>query len=201
MNTSQSPADVCEVHDLQFTVYSYPSHQSSNRRARAQLKTANRNPLTPPPASPVSDFLQQLRAGLTTHSAEETRSLAERLAHVLPRNATLALHGDLGAGKTTFVQGLAHGLGIQSSITSPTFTIFTIHRGPIASLVHLDAYRLENDRQIDSLMLEDFLITPYILAVEWPEKIASWLPETAWHFSLGITPEQNHFVRLDKSAA
>lgn len=145
----------------------------------------------------MSALIEELRAGITTRSAGETRALAERLARLLPPDATLALHGDLGAGKTTFVQGLAHGLGINGSITSPTFTIFTIHRGPSASLIHLDAYRLENDRQIESLMLEDFLVTPCILAVEWPEKIAGWLPKTAWHFSLGITPEQNHVVRLD----
>lgn len=145
----------------------------------------------------MSNLLEQLRNGYVTRSADETRALAERIAHLLPRDATLALHGDLGVGKTTFVQGLARGLGVQGSITSPTFTIFTIHRGPVASLVHLDAYRLENDRQIESLMLEDFLVTPYILAVEWPEKISSWLPQTAWHLTLGITPEQNHTIRLN----
>jgi len=141
-------------------------------------------------------LLEQLRAGVITRSAGETRALAGRVAPLLPRDATLALHGDLGAGKTTFVQGLARGLGIEAGVTSPTFTIFTIHRGPRASLVHLDAYRLENDRQVESLMLEDFLTSPYVLAVEWPEKIASWLPRDAWHFTLEITPAQTHLVRL-----
>jgi len=147
----------------------------------------------------MSDFLQQLRAGVTTSSADETRALAERVARMLPRDAaTVALHGDLGVGKTTFVQGLAHGLGINAAITSPTFTIFTIHRGADAStLVHLDAYRLENDRQMESLMLEDFLVSPYVLAIEWPEKIAAWIPKNAWHFTLGIVDGQRHFARLD----
>jgi len=144
----------------------------------------------------VNDFLQQLRAGITTNSADETRDLAARVARLLPRDAAIALHGDLGVGKTTFVQGLARGLGIDASITSPTFTIFTIHRGT-PSLIHLDAYRLENERQIESLMLEDFLVTPYVLAIEWPERIASWIPKNAWRFTLGITDEQKHFVRLD----
>jgi len=148
----------------------------------------------------MSDFLQQLHAGITTGSANETRDLAARVARLLPRDAAIALHGDLGVGKTTFVQGLARGLGIDATITSPTFTIFTIHRGAAAgtpSLIHLDAYRLENDRQIDSLMLEDFLVTPYVLAIEWPEKIAAWIPKNAWHFTLRITDGQKHFVRLD----
>ena len=116
---------------------------------------------------------------------------------MLPRDAAVALHGDLGVGKTTFAQGLAHGLGINASVASPTFTIFNIHRGPAATLIHLDAYRLENDRQMESLMLEDFLVSPYVLAIEWPEKIAAWIPKNAWHFTLGIADGQRHFVRLD----
>ena len=180
---------------------------------------------TPPPSE-----LAQLRAGITTVTAEETRALAARLASLLPRDATLALHGDLGAGKTTFVQGLARGLGIDAPVTSPTFTIFTIHRNapapasasapattsasapattsasapapasaaPAPTLIHLDAYRLETDSQMESLMLEDFLLTPYVLAIEWPEKIAAWIPKDAWHFTLRITDTQKHFVRLER---
>ena len=56
------------------------------------------------------------------------------------------------------------------------FAIFSVHKGRTHSLIHLDAYRLENERQIESLLLEDFLISPYCLAVEWPEKISPWLP-------------------------
>ena len=148
----------------------------------------------------MADFIQQLRAGIATNSVDETRALAARLARLLPRDATLALHGDLGVGKTTFVQGLARGLGMDAAITSPTFTIFTIHRNATAdapSLIHLDAYRLENDRQIESLMLEDFLVPPYVLAIEWPEKIAAWIAKDAWHFTLRITDGRKHFVRLD----
>ena len=149
----------------------------------------------------MSALLGQLRAGVVTRSAGETRALAGRVASLLPRDATLALHGNLGAGKTTFVQGLALGLGIKARVTSPTFPIFTIHRGPRASLAHLDAYRLEDDRQFEALMLEDFLTSPCVLAVEWPEKIASWLPRDAWHFTLEITPAQTHLVRLETTGA
>lgn len=121
--------------------------------------------------------------------------LAAELAAALPPDSTLALHGNLGVGKTTFVQGLAHGLGIRDAVTSPTFNIFTLHRGP-TNLVHLDAYRLENGRQIDDLLLEDFLVTPWCLAVEWPEKIADWLPAHVLHLELGIASDQHHTVRL-----
>jgi len=140
-------------------------------------------------------ILERLRAGVTTAAAEETRALAAELAAALPPAATLALHGDLGVGKTTFVQGLARGLGIREMVTSPTFNIFTLHRGP-TNLLHLDAYRLEGAREVDDLLLTDFMIPPWCLAVEWPEKIAAWLPEGTLHLELGITPDERHTVTL-----
>jgi tRNA threonylcarbamoyladenosine biosynthesis protein TsaE len=138
----------------------------------------------------------KLRAGVTTSSAEESHALAEEFARTLPPDTTLALHGDLGVGKTTFVQGLARGLGVHDPVTSPTFNIFTLYKGTGRTLVHMDAYRLESDRQIDALMLEDFLVSPWVLAVEWPEKIAAWIPPNALHLDLGISPDQRHTIRL-----
>lgn len=138
----------------------------------------------------------KLRSGVTTKSAAETHAFAEELARALPPDTTLALHGDLGVGKTTFVQGLARGLGVTEPVTSPTFNIFTLHRGAGRTLVHMDAYRLESDRQLDALMLEDFLVSPWCLAVEWPEKIAAWIPANALHLDLGITADQHHTLRL-----
>jgi len=137
----------------------------------------------------------KLRLGVTTASAEETEILAAEFAAEIPPDTTLALHGDLGVGKTTFVRGLARGLGITSNVTSPTFSIYTLYRGA-RTLVHLDAYRLESPQEIDDLLLEDFLTTPYCLAIEWPEKIASWVPPTALHLDLGITPDQKHTITL-----
>jgi tRNA threonylcarbamoyladenosine biosynthesis protein TsaE len=137
----------------------------------------------------------RLKAGVTTPSAEDTRALAAEFAAALPADSTVALHGDLGAGKTTFVQGLAHGLGIKDLVTSPTYNIFTLHRGP-TTLLHLDAYRLENPRQVEDLLLEDFMTSPWCLAVEWPERIAAWLPPHALHLDLGITPGEQHTIRL-----
>jgi tRNA threonylcarbamoyladenosine biosynthesis protein TsaE len=138
---------------------------------------------------------EQLRAGVTTSSAEETRQLAADLAAALPPDTTLALHGNLGVGKTTFVQGLARGLGIADAVTSPTFNIFSLHRGR-TNLLHLDAYRLESARQVDDLLLADFMVSPWCLAVEWPEKIAGWLPPNTLHLELGIARDEKHTVRL-----
>jgi tRNA threonylcarbamoyladenosine biosynthesis protein TsaE len=138
---------------------------------------------------------EKLRAGVVTDSPEETRRLAAELAGSLPADTTLALHGDLGVGKTTFVQGLARGFGIVEAVTSPTFNIFTLHRGP-TNLLHLDAYRLQTARQVDDLLLTDFMISPWCLAIEWPENIADWLPATALHLELGIAADERHTVKL-----
>jgi tRNA threonylcarbamoyladenosine biosynthesis protein TsaE len=144
---------------------------------------------------PEPAILERLRAGVTTASAEETRTLAATLAAALPPEATLALHGDLGVGKTTFVQGLARGLGISEGVTSPTFNIFTLHRGR-TNLLHLDAYRIGSAREIEDLLLSDFMIPPWCLAVEWPDKIAAWLPAGTLHLDLGITADERHTVKL-----
>ncbi|MDE3084317.1 MAG: tRNA (adenosine(37)-N6)-threonylcarbamoyltransferase complex ATPase subunit type 1 TsaE, partial [Verrucomicrobiota bacterium] len=141
-------------------------------------------------------IFEKLRAGASTTSAEETRALGAELAALLPEDTTLALYGGLGVGKTTFVQGLARGFGIKESVTSPTFTIFTPHRAPNPdrrnraesgrTLIHLDAYRLDDWRQVETLMLDDFLVSPWCLAVEWPENIAAWLPADALYLTLDI---------------
>ena len=151
-------------------------------------------------------ILDQLRAGVTTASAAETRRLAARLAAVLPADATLALHGDLGVGKTTFVQGLAEGFGFDGPVTSPTFNILHVYQGGPADpgagpaarvLLHLDAYRLANAHDLSELMLEDFLVSPYCLAVEWPDRIAAWLPADTLYLRLGIEAPGRHRVALD----
>ena len=144
----------------------------------------------------ASNIYAELKAGVTTHSAEEMRGLATRLACALPTDTVLALHGDLGVGKTTFVQGLAQGLGISEPVTSPTFNLYTLHQGPSGRLLHLDAYRLETAAQVDALMLEDFLVSPWIVAVDWPERIPEWLPDEAWHLDLSITADEAHTVQL-----
>jgi tRNA threonylcarbamoyladenosine biosynthesis protein TsaE len=150
-------------------------------------------------------IFDKLRGGVTTASAAETQALTVEFAATLPPDTTLALHGNLGVGKTTFVQGLARGFGVTDAVTSPTFTIFTIHKGKPdqhrvgkagTTLVHLDAYRLERADQLDTLMLEDFLTTPYCLAVEWPDNVAAWLPPFTLHLDLGIAADERHRLKL-----
>ncbi len=141
-------------------------------------------------------IIEKLKQGVTTDSAEQTRALAAELAAALPPDTTLALHGDMGVGKTTFVQGLAHGLGVSEHVTSPTFAIYSVYRGKACNLVHLDAYRLENEKQIEPLLLEEFLVSPWCLAVEWPEKTGAWLPADSWHLTLSIEAGERHKIHL-----
>jgi tRNA threonylcarbamoyladenosine biosynthesis protein TsaE len=142
------------------------------------------------------NICDKLRLGVITASAEETRALAAELAAALPPDTTLALHGDMGVGKTTFVQGLAKGLGVKEQVTSPTFAIYSVYPGLRSKLVHLDAYRLENGHQLEELLLDEFLTSPWCLAVEWPEKTGAWLPPETWHLTLSIIEDERHQLIL-----
>jgi tRNA threonylcarbamoyladenosine biosynthesis protein TsaE len=131
-----------------------------------------------------------------TALARETRALAEAWCSELPADCTVALHGDLGAGKTTFVQGLALGLGVAEPVTSPTFNIYSLHPGSRRILAHLDAYRLGSAAEAEDLLLHEFLESPWCLAVEWPENVEGWIAEDALHLELSIEPDGRRLVRL-----
>lgn len=139
--------------------------------------------------------LNQLREGVTTASAKATEQLAADFARYVPIDAVLALHGDLGAGKTTFIRGMARAWQVHEPVTSPTFNLYSVYQGT-RQLIHLDAYRLQDGADLDALMIEDFLQTPWCLAVEWPERIADSLPDDTWHLHLTIDSNFNHCIRL-----
>src|SRR5437764_5582456 len=107
----------------------------------------------------------------TTHSVEESQALAVQLAHYLAAGDVIWLSGDLGAGKTTFTQGLGRGLGISVSINSPTFVLIREYAGRLP-LYHVDLYRLESARDIANLGLSDYLDGRGVCVVEWSERLA-----------------------------
>jgi tRNA threonylcarbamoyladenosine biosynthesis protein TsaE len=108
---------------------------------------------------------------ITTHSESETAGVGRDLASRLAAGSVVLLHGDLGAGKTAFVRGLAEGLGIPpEEVSSPTFTLMQEYRGGRVPLVHVDLYRLDDPREIDDLGLEEIGET-CVLAIEWAEKM------------------------------
>jgi tRNA threonylcarbamoyladenosine biosynthesis protein TsaE len=130
-----------------------------------------------------------LLEGISCSSLKETHSLAEALATALPEDTVVYFHGDLGSGKTSFIQGMAKAYGIPTPVTSPTFNLWHHYEGSV-NLFHLDAYRLESPEEFDALYLEDFLINPYVLCVEWPERIPNGSLEP--HFHLWFSPKKDN---------
>jgi tRNA threonylcarbamoyladenosine biosynthesis protein TsaE len=110
-------------------------------------------------------------ATFISHSPAETEALGEKLGRVAARGLVIALSGDLGAGKTQFVKGLARGLGISDRVHSPTFTLVNEYGGGRLKLFHLDLYRLETPEQILSAGIEEFLEPDGVAVIEWAERI------------------------------
>ena len=111
-----------------------------------------------------------------TKSAEETRELGKRIGAFLLPNDVLALTGDLGAGKTTLIQGIAEGLGVIDYVTSPTFIIINEYRGRLP-LYHFDLYRLDNEGEIEDLAVEEYFTKAGVCVIEWAEKLYSLMPQ------------------------
>lgn len=113
---------------------------------------------------------------MNTKTAQETKDFGKKLATELQGGEILCLFGDLGAGKTTLVKGIAEGMGIKNDITSPTFTLMNVYKGNKNILAHIDTYRLKDEQELVEIGAEDYLGRPNVIAVvEWPEKIAGLL--------------------------
>ena len=118
-----------------------------------------------------------MSGAIISNSEEETRSIASALGRDLAMGTVLLLSGDLGAGKTAFVRGLAEGLGIDpDEVTSPTFTIVHEYRGGRLPLVHVDLYRLDR-ADLDEIGLDQDLAATGIVAVEWSERLSRRIPD------------------------
>lgn len=109
-------------------------------------------------------------AMVVSHSPAETEALGERWGREAPAGLVIALSGDLGAGKTQLVKGLARGLGITARVHSPTFTLVNEYRGGRWRLFHLDLYRLETPAQIVAAGLEEYLQPDGVAVIEWAER-------------------------------
>lgn len=115
----------------------------------------------------------------STHSAEETTDLGRRIASDLKPGSIVLLRGDLGAGKTTMVKGIAEGFQAAKAedVTSPTFTLIHEYRGPQVTLYHIDLYRIDTQRELDTLALDDLMTPQSILLIEWGEKFQRFAKE------------------------
>ena len=112
---------------------------------------------------------------IVTNSVDETEREGEKLGRALAPGAVVALFGGLGAGKTAFARGLATGLGIEASVSSPTFTIVNEYAGDVP-LFHFDMYRLESARELFDIGWDDYLERGGVCAVEWSEKVPGAFP-------------------------
>jgi tRNA threonylcarbamoyladenosine biosynthesis protein TsaE len=116
---------------------------------------------------------------ITTHSAEETTAFGRTLTDLLAPPKLVLLRGDLGAGKTTLVKGIAAAFKAASEedVTSPTFTLVHEYRGPHANLYHIDLYRVDTPRELETLGLDDLITEKSILLIEWGEKFPRFVRE------------------------
>ena len=108
----------------------------------------------------------------TTNSPEQTIAIGRELASLLVPPKIVVLTGDLGAGKTTLVKGIAQGFqaAAEEDVTSPTFTLIHEYRGPSAMVYHIDLYRIDTPRELDTLALDDLMTENSVLLIEWGEK-------------------------------
>ena len=138
---------------------------------------------------------------LESHSAQQTIDLGTELGRRLHRGDVVALHGPLGAGKTTLVKGIALSLHIQEPVTSPSFTLIAEYEGYLDGLpvvlYHVDLYRIGHPQEIEDLGLEEILNGSGICVIEWAEKASDFLPESAIQVKVGLLEGQHRLLEIE----
>src|SRR5260221_7001649 len=137
----------------------------------------------------------------TTHSAEETTDLGRKLSAGIKPGSVVLLRGDLGAGKTTLVKGIAEGFQAAEAedVTSPTFTLIHEYRGPQVTLFHIDLYRIDTQRELDTLALDDLMTPQSILLIEWGEKFERVVKERDVEIAIEHRGGDERLIRFVKS--
>lgn len=139
---------------------------------------------------------------IISHSPDQTRAIGALLGKLVTRGSLLLLSGDIGSGKTTFVQGLARSLHTGDQIQSPTFTIVAEHaatdaEGKPLRLYHIDLYRLDGAGDLDSVGLDEYLTDPDgITAIEWPEYGRDWLPKEYLLINMQTVSDSKRNLRM-----
>jgi tRNA threonylcarbamoyladenosine biosynthesis protein TsaE len=135
---------------------------------------------------------------ITTHSTEDTIAFGRTLARLLAPPKLVLLRGDLGVGKTTLVKGIAAAFeaAAEEDVTSPTFTLVHEYRGPRANLYHIDLYRVDTPRELETLGLDDLRSENSILLIEWGEKFPRLLRERDVEISLEREGENGRRIRI-----
>ena len=144
------------------------------------------------------DFDKLYSSGLHCPEPADVTDVAKQLAVILPENLTLLLDGFMGAGKTFFASALAHALGVKGQVSSPTYDIVNMYTSPRRNLVHVDAYRLESSKDAENLGIEELLIPPWILLVEWPQKAPELVFGETWRLIIETPSCGGRSLRLAK---
>ncbi len=149
----------------------------------------------------MADELDRLKTTwpqvFATANEAETEALGSRLSALFRAGDVIALHGDLGAGKTCLVRGMVAGLGGRDTVNSPTFTLINQYQGRLP-IYHVDLYRLEGLLEMEDLDLEDYFFGSGICMVEWAQKISRLLPPSYWSISLNIKSSTDRSITVDK---
>lgn len=131
-------------------------------------------------------------------SPEQTAQLAKKIADIIQPGTAICLNGDLGAGKTLFVQSLARALGVEGEVTSPTFNLMNIYEGKMR-IFHFDLYRLEQEYELEEIGFYDYVEEPEgLVLIEWAEKFMDCLPENYISLEIQRTEqEQQRVLRFE----
>ena len=132
-----------------------------------------------------------------TNSAAETRALGEKLASRLKAGDVVVLEGELGAGKSELARGIARGLGVTETVTSPSFTILNVYESGRCPLYHFDWYRLESEEELYELGMDEYLGGDGIAVVEWAERCPDAVPENVLRIRLEVTGGENRRITID----
>jgi tRNA threonylcarbamoyladenosine biosynthesis protein TsaE len=130
---------------------------------------------------------------LSDHPSK-TRALGRALAGGLEGRAVVSICGDLGAGKTEFVKGIAEGLGCSDSVTSPTFSLVHEYRTGRLPFLHMDFYRLQDERELDEIGFDDYLNEPAVCAIEWADRFPDRVPTDALWVKIRINSPNERIV-------
>ena len=134
---------------------------------------------------------------IITHSPQETIAAAEKLGAMLRAGDMIAYKGGLGAGKTTFTRGLALGMGLGDSVTSPTFAVVNEYRGENITLYHFDMYRISSEEDLESTGFYDYPFEDNVAAVEWSENIAEFLPNDTIYITINSISENDREIIIE----
>ena len=133
---------------------------------------------------------------MITHSVQETRDAGAKLAERLHPGDVVVLEGDLGAGKSELTRGIARGLGVRETVTSPSFTILNVYESGRCPLYHFDWYRLESADELYEMGLDEYLGGDGIAVVEWPGRCPEAVPENALRIRLEQAGENERKIEI-----